>query len=218
MKNKATPSGATTQAIGQKFAGRTLLPAIAAFAVTGWVQFAQAASEAHGEAHSSGGMPQLDPSSFSPQLIWLGITFVALYIIMSRFALPKVGEVLEERQRKIDRDIDRANSLKEEADQVRQAYEKEVADARGQAQGLLRETGDNLAAQTREREQAQAAEDARRIEEAEAAIATKRQEALSHVRGISVDVVKAAASRVAGLDVNDDAAGAAVDAVMNAQG
>jgi F-type H+-transporting ATPase subunit b len=43
-------------------------------------------------------MPQLDFSTFSPQLIWLVITFLGLYLLMSRVALPRIGGVIEQRQ------------------------------------------------------------------------------------------------------------------------
>ena len=43
-------------------------------------------------------MPQLDPASFTPQLVWLFIRFVALYFLLGRFALPKIRGVLKDRQ------------------------------------------------------------------------------------------------------------------------
>ena len=48
---------------------------------------------AHTEADGGhgGGFPPFESSTFASQLVSLVIAFVALYIIVSRFALPKVG-------------------------------------------------------------------------------------------------------------------------------
>ena len=70
---------------------------------------------AQGAEHASGGLPQLNPDFFSPQLIWLGISFITLYYLMSKVALPKVAEVLEERQERITNDLDRAGNLRRQA-------------------------------------------------------------------------------------------------------
>ena len=43
----------------------------------------------------SGGMPQLDYHSFAPQLVWLAIAFLALYFVMSRFAIPAISDTID---------------------------------------------------------------------------------------------------------------------------
>ena len=60
---------------------------------------------------ASGGMPQLNFHDFPPQLVWLLIVFAALYLVLSKVALPKVGEVLQMRADRIKGDLDRAAAL-----------------------------------------------------------------------------------------------------------
>ncbi|MGH6952803.1 MAG: F0F1 ATP synthase subunit B', partial [Alphaproteobacteria bacterium] len=91
-------------------------------------------------------MPQLDSATFPSQLVWLAITFVALYLVMWRVALPRVAEVLEGRRRRIDDNLERAGTLKDEAKAVLAAYEKTLAEARAHAQASLAAAGAELAA------------------------------------------------------------------------
>src|SRR3546814_1656625 len=93
----------------------------------------------------SGGLPQLDADTYPTQIFWLVVTFVILYLIMSKVALPRIAEVLEERQERVADDIETAERLRSEAAVVQSEYEKALAEARGKAQELFRETGDELA-------------------------------------------------------------------------
>ena len=83
-------------------------------------------------------MPQLDPSTFAPQLFWLLVTFVLLYLAMWKIALPKIGSILQDRQERIDDDLEKAEKLKQDAEAVREAYEKTVAEGRNKAQETIR--------------------------------------------------------------------------------
>ena len=53
-------------------------------------------------------MPQLDVSTFLPQVVWLVITFTALFLLMWRVAVPRIADVLEARQRRIEDNLDKA--------------------------------------------------------------------------------------------------------------
>jgi len=61
-------------------------------------------------------MPQLEVSTFLPQLVWLAITFVILYLLMAGIGLPRVGGAIEARRRRVDDDLARAAQLKTEAE------------------------------------------------------------------------------------------------------
>lgn len=158
-------------------------------------------------------MPQLDPTYFVPQLFWLLVTFVLLYLAMSRLALPRVAQVLEARQRKVGEDLARAEKLKAEADEAMAAYSKAMADARGQAQATLQQAAAGIAAEQAKRDAVFATTLAERTRAAEERIAGAKQAALADIRTIALDSASAMAGKlVGGLPPADVAA--AVDAAL----
>ena len=82
-------------------------------------------------------MPQLEVSTFVPQLVWLAITFVILYLLMSGIGLPRVGGAIEARRRRVDDDLARAAQLKSEAETVLAAYQQTLSNAREEAQAAV---------------------------------------------------------------------------------
>src|SRR5438132_4367333 len=87
---------------------------------------------AHTEADGGhgGGFPPFESSTFASQLVSLVIAFVALYLIVSRIALPRVGGVIDARQNAIEGDLTAAQKLKDESDAARLEYESDLASAR----------------------------------------------------------------------------------------
>jgi F-type H+-transporting ATPase subunit b len=84
-------------------------------------------------------MPQLDITAFSPQIIWLIITFLLLYVLMAKVALPRIGNILEQRQARIDDNLDMAQSLKNESNIDAESYDHTIAEAREQARKSIQE-------------------------------------------------------------------------------
>src|SRR6202012_4045998 len=101
---------------------------------------------AHTEAEGGhgGAFPPFDSSTFPSQLVSLVVFFVALYIIVSRFALPRVGAVIDARQDKIEGDLAEAQKLKDESEAALKAYESDLASARAKAQAIGAETREKL--------------------------------------------------------------------------
>ena len=84
-------------------------------------------------------MPQLDISGFSPQIFWLILSFLSLWWLMAKVALPKVGLILEERQTKINDSLELAKSLQREAYAEIEAYEATISEARENARTVVNE-------------------------------------------------------------------------------
>ena len=157
-------------------------------------------------------MPQLDPSFFAPQLIWLAISFVILYVLMARVALPRIGDVLEARQDRIAHDLDAAATLKSEAETVLADYEQSLAKSHAEAQSLLATAAEERTRSAAERQAEMDAKITGQLEEAEARINDARQAAMDNVTEVAKDVARSATARLIGIEPSD----AAVDAALAA--
>ena len=103
-------------------------------------------STAHAAEGGGGSLPQLDVATYPSQLFWLLVSFVALYLLLSKVALPRVSEVLESRQERIDNDLAKAQQLRDEAATVQAAYEASLAESRTKAQGVVSAANADIAA------------------------------------------------------------------------
>jgi F-type H+-transporting ATPase subunit b len=164
-------------------------------------------------------MPQLEQiDTYLSQVVWLVISFAVLYVVMWKAALPRVADVLQERQERIDDDLDRAEKLKAEAEAVLTQYQATVAEAEAQAQAILRAGADAFAEQSAARHDEVTARLAAEADAAESRIAAAREEALANVRTVAGEVARAATSRLIGAEINEADAAAAVDRSMEGRG
>ena len=143
-------------------------------------------------------MPQLEVSTFVPQLFWLAITFVILYLLMAWLGLPRVGGAIEARRRRVDDDLARAAQLKSEAEAMLAAHQEALAKARAEAQAAVKETTDRMAAEAAERQRQLNEALARQTAEAEQQIAAAKQRALSEMHGVASEVARSVTEKVTG--------------------
>lgn len=156
--------------------------------------------------------PPFDTTTFSSQLFWFAISFGALYILLWRWILPRIGTTIEDRRDRISNDLDAAAAMKAKADEAVRAYEESLVKARAKAQGLAAEARAEMDRQIAA-ETAQAdAELAAKSQAAEARIDEARTAALGEVRAIAATAAAEVAEHLAGLQVSEADAAAAVDA------
>jgi F-type H+-transporting ATPase subunit b len=159
-------------------------------------------------------VPQLDATTFVPQLFWLVVTFCILLLLMARIGLPRVGGLLEARRKRIDDDLARATELKAEAEAVLAAYQQTLASARAQAQAAVKEATDRLAAEAAERQRQLGETLADRVASAEREIAAAKHRALAELHDIAVEVARSVTEKVTGTAADTASLGVAVDRAM----
>lgn len=158
------------------------------------------------DAHDAGGggLPQLHAPDFAPQLFWLAVTFALLYWIMAKIALPRIGEVIEERQDRIQRDLAAAERLKGETEKALAAYEKALGDARANASSIARQTRESLSAEVEKERKAVEDQLAKKLADAEAAINATKAKALANVKDIASDTAVAIVGALSSVPVSKD--------------
>jgi F-type H+-transporting ATPase subunit b len=143
-------------------------------------------------------MPQLELHDFAPQLIWLVISFVTLYIIMARVALPRIANVLEERRDRIASDLDKAEQLKQKTDEAIAAYEESLAEARNHAHAIAQETREKLSGEVDAEKSVVEKQIAEKTTKAEARIADAKAAALTRVNEMAEDAAEAIVKQLIG--------------------
>jgi len=156
--------------------------------------------------------PPFQSQYYPSQFVWLGLTFLLLYVLMSKIALPRIGSILAERAKRISEDVAAAQRLKEQSDAAHAAYEKALADARARAQGIANTTREQQAATAEETNRRLEAELHERLAMAEKSIAGTRAAAMGNVDAIASDTASAIVERLIGKAPAAHEVGAALGA------
>lgn len=169
---------------------------------------------------AAGGMPQLDftnPLTLS-QVIWGAIIFIVLYIVLSRFVLPLVGEVLEERAAHIARDLEAARASKEQADSGMTQGNAAIARARTEAQAAVNQALDEAKSAAAAQAETLNQQLESRLREAEAQINAARTQAMGALSQVASDTATEVVARLTGTRPDAARVDNSVGAVMVRRG
>jgi F-type H+-transporting ATPase subunit b len=158
-------------------------------------------------------MPQLNPLDWTPQLIWLAVTFSILYLLMKYVALPRIGGVIDMRQARIKGDIEAADRLRRETQEAIAAYEQALAEAKARAHAIAQEGRDKLNAEVARERASLEKELAARQGEAEARIEAAKKAALKDLNIVAAETATEIVQRLIGIAPSKPEAASAVEAV-----
>lgn len=138
-------------------------------------------------APEAAGMPQLEFSTFPNQIFWLIIALVAIYLILTKVALPQISSTLAERKGTITNDLATAEELKLQAQAAEEAYQKALVDARAESNRIVAEAKASVQADLDVAIAKADAEIAARSVESEKRIAEIREGAMESVLEVAKD-------------------------------
>jgi F-type H+-transporting ATPase subunit b len=162
-------------------------------------------------------MPQLDISTFSTQIVWLVITFSALFLVMWRVAVPRISDALEQRQKRMDDNLNKAAEFKKEAEAAIEAYEKSLTKARENAHSVIANANATLLAEIVAKDAELGIKLKLMLSESEASIAKAMEDAMGNIHKVAEEVAAAAAESLLGEAVDADVVSKAVDIATKAQ-
>ena len=157
-----------------------------------------------------GGFPPMDAHTFPSQIFWLVIFFALLYLLMSKVALPKMAAVLDKRHKAIEGDLAKASALKHETEAAIQHYEKSLADARANAQGIATETRAKIADEIETERSALEKTLSTKLAEADSRISATKAKAMQDVHEVAAETAAEIVSELTGHKVSKEHAAKAI--------
>ena len=161
-------------------------------------------------AQPEAAFPPFDTNNFTSTLVWLILTFGALYFIMSRVALPRVHDILKDRADKIREDLRASFKMREEANQAAASYETTLNEAKARSQALAQETRARVKLDQDAKRLALEADLNAKLQGAETQIAERKASAMASVGQIATEAASAIVQHITGKPADPDAIAAAI--------
>lgn len=124
-------------------------------------------------------MPQLDPTWFASQIFWLAITFLTLFFILSRIILPPLMGIMTQRRETVEGDLMTAQTMKAQAEEAKELYERTLAEARARSQQLLNDAMQEQKARGEQASKELETQVSKKLSDAEARIQAKKNELMA---------------------------------------
>ena len=149
-------------------------------------------------------MPQLNPEFFVSQLFWLVVTFSFLLVFLWRISLPRIGSVLDKRERKISEDLATAKKLQEEAENIQEQIDSQLIQARSEATDILKQTSNSLQNKAGEELENLDKELDLKINDSAKTIEKNKKESLENIENEINDITKLTLSKIIKLNISDE--------------
>ena len=149
-------------------------------------------------------MPQLNPEFFVSQLFWLVVTFSFLLVFLWRISLPRIGNILEKRERKINEDLTAAKELQSEAENIQDKIEQQLKQARSDASELIKSSSTRFQDKAQKEISKLEKELDEKITDSSNKIEKSKNQALNQIQSQINEITKLTLSKVTSFDVTDD--------------
>jgi len=129
-------------------------------------------------------------------MVWVLAIFAVVYYVLRRFVFPAIAAALDQRASAISSEIDAAEKLRAEAQQVLEEYRKRLAEARTQAEEIVARARQAGEAHQREVIETARAERERLLEQTRRDIEAETRRAIDEIRREVADLTVLATEKV----------------------
>ena len=163
------------------------------------------------QSAESGGMPQLNPEFWVSQIFWLLLTFGILYIVLSKFILPKISSNLEARKSQILENIEMAEKQREQSEIKIKEFEKIILDNKNKAKNYFNDARKKVLEDINKKREVLENEINEEIKIAEKDIANLKNNAPEKINKIAIETSADLIKQLIGMEVNNSSISAIVE-------
>ena len=169
-------------------------------------------------AAESGGMPQLNPEFWISQIFWLILTFGTMYVVLSKFILPKISNNLESRKSQILENIEAAEKQREDSEAKLKEYDEVILKSKSEAKTLFNQTREKALKDIVAKKEVLDQQIDAEINKAEKEIEVLRVSAPDKINKIAIETSSELLEKLIGSGVNSSSISAIVDDLSRRNG
>ena len=160
---------------------------------------------------SNTGMPQLNPEFWISQIFWLTLIFGALYILLSKFILPKISNNLETRKSQIVENIESAEKQRKESDQKIKDYENIINEVKIEAKNIFNQAREKILKDINNKKESLKKEIDQEVKKAETEILELKNKSPEKINKIAIETSADLIKKIVGVQVNNSNISAIVE-------
>ena len=160
---------------------------------------------------SDEGMPQLNPEFWISQIFWLTLVFGTLYVLLSKFILPKISNNLEKRKSQIVENIEAAEKQREESDQKIKDYKNIINEAKIEAKNIFSQARKKISKDINNKKESLKKEIDEEIKKAETEILDLKNKSPEKINKIAIETSADLIKQIIGAEVNNSNISAIVE-------
>ena len=169
-------------------------------------------------AAESGGMPQLNPEFWISQIFWLTLTFGILYIVLSKFILPKISANLELRKSQIQENIEAAERQRESSEAKLKEYEDIISKSKLEANDIFKKARESVLKEINAKKEILDKQIDEEIKKVEQEINLVKKSAPEKINKIAIEITSGLIVKLIGNEVNNSSISAIVDDLSKKNG
>jgi len=133
-------------------------------------------------------MPQLEITTYPSQIFWLVVSFLILYLIMSRVIIPRISSVIKSRESEIKNNIHISEQMYKDTEIINNEYEETKKNIENEARGIINHLKETTSKKINNSTELLKKRLEQKLEKNEQEIINKKKKVLKEIKKISLNL------------------------------